>query len=65
MAQEFEVAVEATIELSADEIESLFDEEFAGKCPACRFDKIDQHDVVCCRCLAKARRYHGANCCPD
>jgi len=51
-----------TIDIDDATLLELFEESFEGHCHACKGRTIDEGEIVCCECLARALVYHRRNC---
>ena len=52
----------ASLRLNKEDIQALYDREFATVCPICRGTMGDSAGNVCCRCFKLESRNH-ADCC--
>lgn len=60
MTQRTEITV--TVELPAETIARMFEDEFDGWCPVCKNETINLGESICCGCFEQALAYHINTC---
>ena len=50
---------EVEIELEAEKVADLFEQEFSGWCPVCKYERIEAGAVICDTCYAQAQEWRG------